>query len=183
MIRIIILSILILVGSIRTVFCMTNWESYISSPGCDNAEKVKTVEYSSKQNDDYLISDLQILENQVISGDKCSINLAFRLLEKSDGIIAESIDIILGKLIRIDPGLFLSALDNNRNRKIDINSLACNLGEGYVDNLSAMMYEINMRIQAIEKVRDKRLISTREKVLKVLREHLDEISSVEKSKS
>lgn len=98
-----------------------------------------------------------ILRNEIYYGNSVCLDIAIRLHEFSDGHYAEQLDETIGVLIRINPRLFLSKMNeyreifekDGRRWPVDI------LPPEYVDRLEAQAYEIEMRIKAIETVKDK----------------------------
>jgi hypothetical protein len=96
----------------------------------------------------------QILERQVISGDVESVRLAFRLFSITDSAYTEELDILLGKLIRINPNLFLRELVANQDLIGTLDGLLGNIGEEYVDRPKAQCLENRLRLKALQSVTD-----------------------------
>jgi hypothetical protein len=94
----------------------------------------------------------RILERQVISGDAESVRLAFRLFSITDSAYTEELDILLGKLIRINPKLFLRELVANQDLIGTLEGLLGNEGEEYVDRLKAQCLENRLRQKALQSV-------------------------------
>jgi len=101
-------------------------------------------------------SNIRILERQVISGDAEAVRLAFRLFSIADGAYSEDLDILLGKLIRINPRLFLKELLGNKERagRFSLDGLLGNEGEEYVDLIMAQCLENRLRRAALQSVSD-----------------------------
>src|SRR5712691_3823702 len=98
----IILILAMLAGAASVVQASTSWEEYLESPTAANAARVVTPTYSTTEGQyDRLVEDLQLLEVQVLSRDVEAIRLAFRLRAKADGHLGETIDVMLGRLIRV----------------------------------------------------------------------------------
>jgi hypothetical protein len=146
----------------------TPWETYLSSPTPANAAKVKDVSYGTQASDETVELDLMLLQVQVQAGDRAAIGLAFRLLVKSDGHRAESLCIMLGRIIRPNPAMFLREL---RTAKLDptlLGSLVGDFGPEYVDRTLAHLYEARQRIAALRTVNDPELHDLRESCIKEL---------------
>ena len=116
-------------------------------------------------------SNLSILEHQVISRDEESVRLAFRLFSISDGDGAEQLDILLGKLIRVDPTLFLKELVANQRLTTRVDGLLGNEGEEYVDNFKAQCKENRRRRKALQSVKDRQLRRKRDECTRELDRH------------
>ncbi len=110
----------------------------------------------------------QILERQVISGDAESVRLAFRLLSITDSAYTEELHILLGKIIRINPKLFLRELVANQNLVGTLDGLLGNLGEEYVDRLKAQCLENRLRQKALQSVTDPSLRPKRDECVNEL---------------
>jgi len=111
----------------------------------------------------------RILERQVISGDAESVRLAFRLFSITDAAYTEELDILLGKLIRINPKLFLRELVANQNLVIgNLEGLLGNEGEEYVDRFKAQCLENSLRRKALQSVTDSLLTRKRDECLNEL---------------
>lgn len=107
-------------------------------------------------------SNFRILERQVISRDAEAVKLSFRLFSITDGAYAEELDILLGKLIRIDPKLFLGELVANRGSIGSLGGLLGNEGEEYVDRINAQCFENRQRKKALQSVSDQLLLKMRD---------------------
>ena len=98
-----------IVGIAIPALAASPWEEYLERPTPDNAARVQSLTYSSALADPRDIErDLMLLEVQVVSRDTKAVQLAFRLLSGATGHIAERLDIMLGRLIRIDAALLLT---------------------------------------------------------------------------
>ena len=151
----------------------TPWERYLESPTPENASYAQKAEYTDKASRDHrLFDDLELLEVQVISGDRAAVRLALRLSRDADGHYAETLDIMLGRLIRIKPTMFLremkSHLDRDRNPYL-LDGILLNYGEAYVDKLEAHHYETKKRIEALMSVTDASLSGIRDHCVSILR--------------
>jgi hypothetical protein len=96
----------------------------------------------------------RILQRQVLSGDAESVRLAFRLFSITDSAYTEELDVLLGKLIRINPKLFLRELVANQDLIVTLESLLGNEGDEYVDRPKAQCLEKRLRLKALQSVTD-----------------------------
>lgn len=156
------------------------WEGYINYPNADNALRV----YRLLPNEQYIrhgemtengkkcwyaiANNIEILEHQVISGDRAAVQLAFKFKVIADGAFSESLNIMLGKLIRINPKMFLEELKRHYSLISGINFILRNSSNIYVDRLEAYLYEIQQRIKAIESITDPALEEIKTECLRVL---------------
>ncbi len=150
----------------------TPWEVYLSNPTPNNASKVTRIEYTPgaiPKDYGYWAPDLDILQNQVLAGDVEAFRLAYRLLQKADGGLAEDLTMILSHTIRVRPAFFLRELSMLQPNARSLESILLMPGLEYVDRSEAQRYEIDMRIKAIESVSDETLKSYRDKCLQILR--------------
>jgi hypothetical protein len=151
-------------------FAQTPWETYLELPSSDNAARVLKTSYTDQASRvDHLFEDLLLLEIQVISMDLEAVRLAFRLLTESDGHYGEMLDIMLGRLIRIDPELFLRELKDSGNKITRLDALVGNTGFPYVDRSRAREYETEKRIEALMTVIDPHLKVIRDKCVSELK--------------
>ena len=158
----------------------TEWETYLESPTPDNAKRVQEATYSEPNSRaNRLFEDLWLLEIQVTSGDREAVRLAFRLFSSADGHFAETLDIMLGRLIRIDPTLFLRELEIRRKQVARLDSLLGNFGEAYVDRFPAQEYETEKRIAALMTVNDPALTAVRDECVAELRKQLGLLKQVD----
>jgi hypothetical protein len=160
-------------------FAQTSWEKYLKEPTPENAGKIKKVEYSSAdERENNLLRDLYLLEIQVISSDREAGRLAFRLISEAEGHYGEMLCIMLGRLIRIDPKLFLEELKNHRNLILSLGHLVGNFGPEYVDRLEAGLYEARMRIVALKKINDPPLLRIRDECIAILIEDISNTNRI-----
>ncbi|ANM30001.1 hypothetical protein ABI59_11110 [Acidobacteria bacterium Mor1] len=130
----------------------TPWERYLELPTPENARAVQSATYIDRERLQDLDWDLLMLEVQVLSSDSEAVALAFRLRRQSDGHISETLDIMLGRLIRINPQLFLQELAVARRSDETRASPLHNFGFAYVDHEKAHDYEQARRIEALRSV-------------------------------
>ncbi len=124
------------------------------SPGVDAGKQV--------------FEDLALLEVQVISGDREAVRLGFRLLKAADGHVAETLDIMLGRLIRVRPRLFLEESKASGAEATGLVNLVGNFGEPYIDRETAAAYEGKARISALQTVWDSSLSAVPDSCIRVL---------------
>jgi hypothetical protein len=171
----------ILCASLALVSCCslalagTTWEDFVARPAPEKAGVVQGIEYSSAGDlDRRLDADLAILETQVLAGDREAVGLAFRLLGRSDGRPAEGLSVLLGRLARVHPALFLEALQANRAAVARLEALLGGLGAPYVDRQEARLYELQCRREALLGVENVELKPVREECLEALRKLMAE---------
>ena len=147
----------------------TPWERYLAVPSPEHARRVVALEYSTDGSADRPFErqdeDLALLSVQVLSGDREAVDLAFRLLQHSDGHGAETLDIMLGRLIRVRPRLFLQALMVVRPHLSRLDGVVGNFGGEYVDRFDAQKYEARQRIRALRGVSDPVLQALRDECI------------------
>ena len=159
-----------------TVLAQTPWQKYIANPTPDNAELVDELSYDHSVGGEEQEVDVMVLESQVFAGDRAAIFLAYRIIKKSGGSIAEDLYQSLGLLIRINPKLFLETLQDSYNDSIDIGALVGNLGIAFVDRPSARRYELAARIKAIDSVHSGRLKKVRDICHKEIENQLKQVN-------
>ena len=101
-------------------------------------------------------SGLAMLQRQVEARDSEAVGLAFDLEAVTDGDLSERLDIMLGKLIRIDPRLFLVEVSRREQRVQQhiAGGSGANLGPEYVDLFRASCRELRLRILSLHGVTD-----------------------------
>ena len=152
----------------------TPWESYLTLPAPEYASKVTEIEYSPESDiaaGDHVTSDLKILRNQVMAGDRESFRLAYRLIETSDdGLLGELVT-ILGNTIRVAPEFFLTQMADLNPRENILQAILLSPGTEYTDRTYAQRYEIYMRKMALTGVSDISLKDIRETCLELIEIH------------
>jgi hypothetical protein len=152
----------------------TPWEAYVEYPTPQNAAKVQAATYSDSLTEtdsarsahaDRLEHDLDLLEVQVEAGDREAIRLAFRLFPELGGEYAERLDEMVGRLIRINPVVFLQETLRATGGKW---CLGMNDGDPYVDRPRASEYERLRRIEALKSVTNSELRLVRDKCIAAL---------------
>ncbi len=147
----------------------TPWEEYLQRPTSERAVRVQNRTYSGTTVDPtQQEEDLRLLEVQVLSRDPEAIRLAFRFRATADGHIGEILDIMLGRLIRLDAQLFLreTLRAGAASRRLD--SLVGSCGPAYVDRSEAQSYERGRRIAALQAVSETALRPLRDKCIAAL---------------
>lgn len=138
----------------------TAWERYLTLPTPGNARAVHMLTYSdTAANVDRLLEDLELLRDQLDAGDTAAVQLTFRLLPQADGVYAETLGNMLGRLVRSRPTLFLRELDRAQHQRSGPASQrgpSCHLarvtGPEYVDREEAGRYETRQRIASLRTV-------------------------------
>ena len=154
---------------------------YSKDPSEENAMKAasylpKDLGYaappSSRRNhletEKYILKNLGSLESQIFRGKVNSTNLAFRFYTVADGELAESLDILLGKLICRNPRLFLRTLKANRRLVPRLDALLMNYGSDYTDKDEAQASEFRRRLRCLRKVRDRELQEIRDECVEFM---------------
>jgi hypothetical protein len=153
----------------------TPWERYTAQPTSNNASAVTELSYSDKKDDsDELMRverDLMLLEIQVAASDRAAVDLAFRIRGTLNGVLAENMDQMLGRLIRLNPHLFLQSLQRHRASRQELSGVVGNFGEAYVDRDSARAYERDQRVASLLKVKDPGLLRVRDGCVALLQRH------------
>jgi hypothetical protein len=154
------------------------WNKYVEYPSSNNAlllSKVISDSFNKKiglKERDMLLKnifiDIKMLEKQIYSSDKEAVKLGFELHQLTDGSYTETMDIILGSLIRINAKLFLETLCSYRNKIARLDALVGNLGPQYIDRYEAQKLEAKLRIEALSKICDPKLNKLRDECIKSL---------------
>jgi len=153
-----------------------SFQAYVEYPSSANAESVikllpesGQVNYTGSENEkeanEVVYKGLPMLQRQVEARERQAIRLAFRLMTISDGAVSEDLDIMLGKLIRIDPKIFLEELSKTNIMKSDqyyFDGLVGNEGQEFVDKEQAQCLEKSLRIEALSTISDKNLLPLRD---------------------
>lgn len=116
----------------------------------------------------YAEQPMTVLERQVLMRNQASVELAFRLMPIADGAFAEDLDIILGKLIRIDPVLFLTELQKAKGAESV--GLVVNLGDSYVDEMKRTCTEWHLRRQSLQTVHAQGLDAVKKRAIAAIDE-------------
>jgi hypothetical protein len=152
----------------------TPWENYVENPTPENASRVQKATYSGnikeQERRERLYDDLWILEEQVIACDQEAVRLAFRLLQESDGHYAGTLCRMLGRLVRINPKLYLVECKRAKSFTPELFPGLLNFPDAYIDRPIAHEYEREARIKALSKVKNLSLRKIRNEALEALQE-------------
>jgi hypothetical protein len=174
---------------------MSAAQTYFASPTTENARKLYLVlprtyprsgDRSGRHTEliYYVYNNLGILERQVLKADRNAVKVAVRLFTIADGSFAEWLDDILGDLIRVDPKMFLEGIKEfpSRDKSGDLKVLLsygyilCNgsifSGESKASN-EAKRSELELRIKALERVKDANLAVFRDECVSIIKLKLE----------
>jgi hypothetical protein len=116
------------------------------------------------------------LVRNIESKDQKSTRFAFYLLKHADGAFSEDLSITIGKLIRIDPELFLQEFNNAINAgSVKSCKMSTILGDEFIDLPKAQCREIIKRIESIDSVRESILNDAKGKCKGELQAALNEL--------
>lgn len=159
----------------------TPWERYLSEPSPENAARVTALQYSESRSPSDRERDLSLLEVQVVSGDREAVRLALRLLPQSDGHVTETLCIMLGRLIRVDPRLLLTEVGEHLEVPDLLDAIVTNFGAAYIDRPAAQIYEARQRINALESAQvDPELDAFRTECVDALRQEVRFLEQLQK---
>jgi hypothetical protein len=113
---------------------------------------------------------MAVLEQRVLLKERESVVLAFRMRHIADGAFLEDLEITLGKLIRLDPALFVEELQRAQVPAKAMGGLVGNLGESFVDELERQCKEWKLRKEALLTVSAASLKKTRDQAVASLRD-------------
>ena len=162
-------------------------EQYVEYPSAENAELVMAclpksgpikLQNTIMENKtfQFIEEHMDMLDYQVLARDCHAVCLAFRLRTILDGALAESSDVTLGRLIRIDPRLFLHELANHEGEFSE--GLVGNNGGEFVDLPKAQAREDRLRIDALMTVQDPELRRVRDRCVRLLEEDYRRMSAI-----
>lgn len=169
------------------------FDAYLELPSPMNAKAI--VELLPQQKPDNIIGETSqaleyiisgenygILATEAIAGDKCSVEVLFRLLNLTDGFATEIVLGTLGTVVRMNPRLFLKVLNEN----LDMWYIAT---EGYPvefpgyahnNHPGASKYDLEMRIRALESVEDLGVDKIKQDCIRKLREELKRFEHIKR---
>lgn len=160
------------------------WQKYMKNPNPVLAKEMYNLlpdeKYHEKLNMkvlELIYMNIDVCEKMIKNRCRHSVRLAFKLLNLSDGAFSESLFIILGNLIRIDPGMFLSELCNHYSIiQGNLISILGNYGPSFHDRPTMdSITETRLRINALRGVYKKSLIALRDKCIDKLEKLLMEL--------
>lgn len=178
--------------------CAADLSSFISKPNQDNFNAyIKNIEllrdsvslndmtkYLSKEfsNNTKLQNLLTLIEN----GNEYSLRLYFYLrpILRNCPELNELFDISCGKLVKNNPKLLLKIVNEyekdliNKNEIVAFEDFLCDYGEEFVDEFLKQIVETNERINSLEKVKDKNLLTIRDIFIQILNQHKKELEDI-----
>ena len=145
----------------------SSFDTYLEYPSPENAKAfLDTLPKDKTENEKgdgskvlyyiFTFRNYAVLKNEIWAGDRCSTEAAFRLINVADGAYAETLDMTLGALVRINPSLFLEVLYEYKDLWLfKYNGYPVyGVGPGHDERTKASIYEYRMRIKALESVKD-----------------------------
>ena len=161
------------------------FDEYFNLPSTENAKKVlirlprerpDTISRDTGQALDYIISadNYGILILESMAGDRYSIEILFRLRNFSDGGFSETLDGTLGNILRINPKLFLDVLldylDTSFIKRCGVP--VAFPGYAYDVHPDARRYDLEKRIEALDRILDPKYAEIKHICIKTIREAL-----------
>lgn len=147
----------------------TAWEQWLAKPNPTTANKVSTIEYSSPDHDEdqRTTRELRTLYRHIQNNQTEAIRLALRLTQTTaPGHQLEELHDMLGHASRYRTANYLRALaaepDISDCPGVDF------LGERFVDRPTKRTAEIQARRQILNKIKNPKLIETRNRCLRIL---------------
>lgn len=152
------------------------WETYINNPSEQNALNVcyelPAKGHIEKSNSNQKVvneiyQNLSILENSINNTNQTSLELAFHLFTISDGAFTETLEIIIGNVIKKNPELFLFELEKNPNL-IKTTHILTNIDYMLYDSKEKQILEVDKRITALNSILNSKLFTLRDLCIKEL---------------
>jgi len=162
------------------------WNNFLNNPSSENALKVydllPAIGHVRKKDSDLeleenIYKNLKIIEKEIYKENQNCIKLAFRLFTISDGAFSEVLNIILGKLININPEIFLQELKTHYHL-VSLTHLVSNFRPEYVDDFPKQLVETERRIAALKSVNIKDLLDYKEKSIEELTKNKQSLQSL-----
>ncbi len=153
--------------------CVAAWNAYLENPSPVRGERLYALlprnreqarEFDARCRE-ILYSKVWSLQNRVNHQERIAVKIGFRMLSLSDGDLGESLDQILGSLIRRNPTMFLEELAIHREFVLRLDGLLRNLGDEFVDQPSKVRGELDRRIASLRRVQKKALRSLRDECI------------------
>ena len=149
------------------------WRSYISSPSPRNGERLYKLLPSVTDHSIALDSssywaiygDLWSLKQLVVKQERAAVKIAFKLFAICDADFCETLNEILGPLIRINPTMFLEELSRHRRLVGHLGGLVGSLGDEFVDQRSRTLRELELRVNSLKTVQKPALHSMRDECI------------------
>ncbi len=154
------------------------WNKYMGQPTHENAvkvyrqlpDKVMGKDLPDERLTNKIFEDWDKIGKKISTGNKDAIQIGFKLFTIADGAFQEDLGIDLGRLIVINPKLFLQELRSHRHLIVSLEGLVGNYGEEFVDQKELQLKETEKRIKSLETVNDSALASARTECLKELKD-------------
>ncbi len=155
-------------------------EAYANDPSPGNTKRAiavlpkEQVSFSGSREESeankkiYADKPMAVLEQQVLKRDQMSVEMVFLLLNIADGAFAEDLDIILGKLVRIAPELFLSEMKSANAPGIE----QVVLEVSGTDEMEGICEEWRLRKEALQTVQMTGLEAIKQRAIGVIEEEL-----------
>ena len=161
----------------------SSWDLYLKHPSKNNANSLISLLPDSaitKQGDlkvkEKLWSDLDFLEQKIMTKDTNALKITFKLIAISDGGFAEELCIILGNSITLMPGEFLQSLKSNiKLAEPVLSTILTHYDFTKFKNNTQEKREALARISALKKVNDIELRKIRSRCIKILKRNLEKL--------
>lgn len=154
------------------------WNSYIKNPIKENSLNLYNAiplydNYDNQRKSklyQQIDEELDLLEQELLTGDEDTIDLAFKLKSITTGEVAYFLNIYLGKTINVKPEYFLRSL-NKHYHLCSLGKVLCGYGPDYVDELEMCNVETEKRIESLSTVTDLALQKIKSACIKELESH------------
>lgn len=114
--------------------------------------------------------NIKIIERQILAEDNEVIDIVYRLFFIADGHSAEMLIMILNKLIHVNPNLYLEKLKVHQDDYlIKARGLFFLCYTANLNSEEEALIEKNQRIEALKRVKDKKLIEIRDRCIEELK--------------
>ena len=153
------------------------FEAYVKDSSLENAKAFlctlpKDKPENEKGDDSkagyYIYDNYSLWESKVLAGDRYITEAVFRLVSVADGAFSEAIWEVLSTLAQINPRLFLEVLYEYRNAWYVKHIGYPGIGTKY-DVPRGPISELEMRIKALESVKDPKYSELRDECIRLLR--------------
>ena len=156
------------------------WKEYLDHPSRTNGERLYGLlpydrtrfTLSNSASFETIYGSVWSLEPLVLKQKRTAVRIAFKLFSICDADFCESLDQIVGALIRINPEMFLEELSNHRTLIPHLRGLVANLGDDFVDQESKRTQEMKARIACLKSVRSTSLRGLRDECIAALESRL-----------
>jgi hypothetical protein len=153
--------------------CVAAWKAYLENPSPVRGERLyallpRSIEQAQDVDStcrEMLYSKIWSLQDRVNLQERIAVKIGFRMLSLSDGDFTESLDQILGSLIRRNPTMFLEELAIHRELVIRLDGLLGDFGYAFVDQPIKERRELGRRIASLRSVRKKALRALRDECI------------------